>query len=65
MFNCCRHFLQYLGSSTCGITLLGKEKVGLFASRAFVCLSCTCYFSDFSLPLGGMGYLRFVNMVLP
>ena len=30
----------------------GRKNAGIYASRAFVCLSCMHYFLSFSLPLG-------------
>ena len=49
------------------ITSTGEEKVGLYASRAFVCLSSGAIFCllPFSLPLGVGGWLRIVNVALP
>ena len=47
------------------IISLGEEGAGLCASRAFVCLFCTCYFCHFSLPLGVRCWLRFVIVTLP
>ena len=45
------------------ITSLGDEKPGLYASCAFVCLSCMHYFFVFSLPLGVSSRLRIVIVV--
>ena len=38
------------------ITSLGEEGTGLCASRAFVCLLCTCKFCHFSLSLEGLDF---------
>ena len=42
------------------ITSLEEEEAGLCASRAFVCLFVRVRFCHFSLPLGVVGWLRFV-----
>ena len=46
------------------ITSLGEEGAGLCASRAFVCF-VRVSFCHFSLPLGLVGWLRFVIVALP
>ena len=47
------------------IISLREERVGLRASRTFVCLFCACMFYPFSLPLGVEGWLRFVIVAYP
>ena len=49
------------------ITSLLEEGAGLCASRALVCLFCTCLFLFFVffLPLGVGDWLRFVIVALP
>ena len=42
------------------ITSLEEEEAGLCASRAFVCLFVRVRFCHFSLPLGVVGWLRFM-----
>ena len=44
---------------------MGEENAGLYASRAFVCVSCMRLFLSFSLPLGVGGWLRIVTVALP
>ena len=48
------------------ITSLGEEGAGLCASRAYICLFVLYVsFCHFSLPLGVVGWLRFVIVALP
>ena len=46
------------------INLLGEDRVGLCASRAFVC-KIHVSFCHFSLPLGVGGWLWFLTVALP
>ena len=42
------------------MTSLGEERAGLYESREFVSLSCMRYFLSFSLPLGVVGWSRWL-----
>ena len=59
----CSHVLLVLFNIV--ITSLGRERADLYASRAFVCLSCMTYVLSFSLPHGVGDWLRLVIVAHP
>ena len=64
-YHCVFHVESYLASCSHDfsvhfsivITSLGEERADIYASRVFICLSCTHYLLSFSLPLDVGGWL--------